>query len=225
VLLFFLSSYLLNHCSGCSAGGCRKPRSANWTARKSDGGYPARSRHGQSGGAREICGREIRQEFEFESAQLGFVNPSGRELRVTVRSTQEREELEAQRKASPTFALRRDGQLFGFIRVKPHVPRFRRDDGRVGVFKRTTSIALDMCQLIEDKLQLERQLAERERLALVGQTAASISHNLKNPLGSIKTILQVQLENPEMPESMRGETKMVLDEISRLSTTESAPAV
>jgi len=41
---------------------------------------------------------------------------------------------------------------------------------------------------------------------------------LKNPLGSIKTILQVQLENPEMPESMRGETKMVLDEISRLST-------
>src|SRR5256885_11659523 len=47
--------------------------------------------------------------------------------------------------------------------------------------------------------------------------AASISHNLKNPLGSIKTILQVQLESSEMPESMRGETKMVLDEISRLS--------
>jgi len=53
---------------------------------------------------------------------------------------------------------------------------------------------------------------------LVGQTAASISHNLKNPLGSIKTILQVQLENPELPESMRGETRMVLEEISRLST-------
>jgi signal transduction histidine kinase len=48
--------------------------------------------------------------------------------------------------------------------------------------------------------------------------AASISHNLKNPLGSMKTILQVQLENPELPESIRGETKMVLDEISRLST-------
>jgi signal transduction histidine kinase len=61
-------------------------------------------------------------------------------------------------------------------------------------------------------------LAERERLALVGQMAASISHNLKNPLGSMKTILQVQLENPELPESIRGETKMVLDEIGRLST-------
>jgi signal transduction histidine kinase len=47
--------------------------------------------------------------------------------------------------------------------------------------------------------------------------AASISHNLKNPLGSIKTILQVQMENPDLPPSMRAETKMVLDEIGRLS--------
>jgi signal transduction histidine kinase len=71
--------------------------------------------------------------------------------------------------------------------------------------------------LIEEKLQLERELAERERLALVGQMAASISHNLKNPLGSMKTILQVQLENPELPDSMRAETKMVLEEVGRLS--------
>ena len=35
----------------------------------------------------------------------------------------------------------------------------------------------------------------------MGQMAASISHNLKNPLGSIKTILQVQMENPELPAS------------------------
>jgi signal transduction histidine kinase len=65
---------------------------------------------------------------------------------------------------------------------------------------------------------LERELAERERLALLGQMAASISHNLKNPLGSIKTILQVQMENPQLPESLRGETQIVLDEIGRLSS-------
>ena len=78
--------------------------------------------------------------------------------------------------------------------------------------------ALDLCRLIEEKLHLERELAERERLALVGQMAASISHNLKNPLGSIKTILQVQMENPELPESLRGETQIVLDEVGRLSS-------
>jgi len=47
--------------------------------------------------------------------------------------------------------------------------------------------------------------------------AASISHNLKNPLGSIKTILQVQMESAELPASLRHETQMVLDEINRLS--------
>jgi signal transduction histidine kinase len=41
---------------------------------------------------------------------------------------------------------------------------------------------------------------------------------LKNPLGSIKTILQVQMENPALPESIRGETRMVLEEIGRLSS-------
>src|SRR5258708_39331539 len=34
----------------------------------------------------------------------------------------------------------------------------------------------------------------------------------------MKSILQVQLENPELPDSIRGETKMVLEEIGRLST-------
>jgi signal transduction histidine kinase len=77
--------------------------------------------------------------------------------------------------------------------------------------------AFELCRLIEEKLELERELAERERLALVGQMAASISHNLKNPLGSIKTILQVQMENPDLPASMYKETRMVLDEIRRLS--------
>jgi len=77
--------------------------------------------------------------------------------------------------------------------------------------------AFDLCRLIREKLQLDRELAERERLALVGQMAASISHNLKNPLGSIKTILQVQMESPELPNSLRDETRMVLDEINRLA--------
>src|SRR5258708_37862883 len=77
---------------------------------------------------------------------------------------------------------------------------------------------MDMYQLIDEKVRLERELAERERLALLGQMAASISHNLKNPLGSIKKILQVQMESPELPESLRGETRIVLDEIGRLSS-------
>lgn len=77
--------------------------------------------------------------------------------------------------------------------------------------------AIDLCRLIEEKLALERELAERERLALMGQMAASISHNLKNPLGSMKTILQVQLENPALPEPLRKDCELVVGEIDRLS--------
>src|SRR5258708_18604442 len=78
--------------------------------------------------------------------------------------------------------------------------------------------AFDLCGLIEEKLRLERELAERERMAALGQMAASISHNLKNPLGSIKTILQVQIESPSLPENFRHESKMVLEEVNRLSS-------
>jgi signal transduction histidine kinase len=76
---------------------------------------------------------------------------------------------------------------------------------------------LDLCRLIEEKLRLERELAERERLALLGRMAASVSHNLRNPLSSMKTILQVQLENPDLPAGVRHDCALVLGEIDRMS--------
>ena len=76
---------------------------------------------------------------------------------------------------------------------------------------------IELCKVIEQKVALERELDERERMALVGQMAASISHNLKNPLGSMKTILQVQLENSSLPADARRDLSMVLSELERLS--------
>jgi signal transduction histidine kinase len=76
---------------------------------------------------------------------------------------------------------------------------------------------IDLCRLIEEKLALERELGERERMALVGQMTASISHNLKNPLGSIKTILQVRLEDRNLSGDLRRDIELVLSEIERLN--------
>ncbi len=72
---------------------------------------------------------------------------------------------------------------------------------------------IELCRVIEQKVALERELDERERMALVGQMAASISHNLKNPLGSMKTILQVQLENSSLPADARRDLAMVLERV------------
>lgn len=119
-----------------------------------------------------------------------------------------------------TFEIRRRNQRMGVLRVRSHGAMISGETYAALEFvAEQLPAAFDLCRLIEEKLQLERELAERERLALVGQMAASISHNLKNPLGSIKTILQVQLESPELPDTLRGETQMVLDEINRLAST------
>ena len=110
------------------------------------------------------------------------------------------------------------GNVVGVVRAQPHGSALSGETRATLEFLcEQLPGALDLCRLIDEKVRLERELAERERLALLGQMAASISHNLKNPLGSIKTILQVQMENPELPESLRGETQIVLDEVGRLS--------
>ena len=110
------------------------------------------------------------------------------------------------------------GGTIGVLRVEPHGFALS-GETRAALESLCEQLpaAIELCCAVEDKVRLERELAERERLAALGQMAASISHNLKNPLGSIKTILQVQLENPEMPDSLKSETQMVLAEISRLS--------
>jgi two-component system sensor histidine kinase HydH len=76
---------------------------------------------------------------------------------------------------------------------------------------------VDLARLIEDKLRLERELAERERMAVLGQMAASVSHNLRNPLSSMKTVLQVQLENPDLPLDVRRDCTLMVGEIDRMS--------
>jgi signal transduction histidine kinase len=106
----------------------------------------------------------------------------------------------------------------GFVRAEPHGSSFSGETrAALEAVCEQLPAAIELCCAVQEKVQLERELAERERLAALGQMAASISHNLKNPLGSIKTILQVQLESPEMPDSLKSETQMVLSEISRLS--------
>jgi signal transduction histidine kinase len=122
--------------------------------------------------------------------------------------------------ANQKFPIKNGGQVAAVLRAKPYGAMLSGEtEAALEFLAEQLPGPIDLCRLIEEKLRLERELAERERLALLGQMAASISHNLKNPLGSIKTILQVQLENPDVPTTVRAETKMVLADINRLSAT------
>src|SRR6266849_5108008 len=154
---------------------------------------------------------ESRLKEQFELADVG--------LMLWDPLTGKEERIPARKMFKQGFAILQGNRTIGTLSVEPHGAAIS-GETKVALEFLCEQLpgALDLCRLIEEKLRLERELAERERLALVGQMAASISHNLKNPLGSMKTILQVQLENPALPEPIRGETKMVLEEIGRLST-------
>jgi signal transduction histidine kinase len=151
----------------------------------------------------------IRDQLQLAEVQLSIAEAGGE---ATESETGKSDSAE-------TFAIRQSKRFVGTLGVRAHGAMLSGETHAALEFLcEQLPAAIDLCRLIEEKLQLERELAERERMALVGQTAASISHNLKNPLGSIKTILQVQLESPELPNSMRAETQMILEEIGRLSS-------
>jgi signal transduction histidine kinase len=166
------------------------------------------ARLGDEGGLRKFCEQWIAEQLQLAEVKLEF-NQADAASRLR----------EAKHGGSTEiFEIRRGAQLLGFLKVRSFGAMMSGETYAALEFLcEQLPAAFDLCRLIEEKLQLERELAERERLALVGQMAASISHNLKNPLGSIKTILQVQMESPELPGSLRRETQMVLEEINRLS--------
>ena len=150
----------------------------------------------------------LRDQFEFADAGLMLWHPSsGKEERFPSRKN-----------FREGFSILQGNRTIGTLWIEPHGAATSGETRAALEFLcEQLPGALDLCRLIEEKVQLERELAERERMAALGQMAASISHNLKNPLGSMKTILQVQLESPELPDAMRSETRLVLEEIERLS--------
>jgi signal transduction histidine kinase len=165
------------------------------------------ARLGDSEKLRRFAEEWITRELQLAEASLAWTGtPVGNLLDATSHGARE------------TFVIRQGRRDVGTLEVRGHGAMLSGETfAALQFISEQLPGALDLCRLIEEKLRLERELAERERLALLGHMAASISHNLKNPLGAMKTILQLQLENPAMPESLRPETKMVLDEVRRLS--------
>ena len=166
------------------------------------------ARVGNQAKLREFSERWIAEQLQLAEARLSL-DAKGKTPNLLEHSQKGSEEV---------FEVGRGGRHLGSLRVRAHGAMISGETyAALEFLSEQLPSAFDLCRLIEEKLQLERELAERQRLALVGQMAASISHNLKNPLGSIKTILQVQMESAELPGSLRQETQMVLDEINRLS--------
>ena len=152
--------------------------------------------------------RRIREEFGLAT------------VRITLRPNPTLPALEAPGGLghTATVRLKKDGEEIGLLEAASTGSYLRGETtAALGFLGEQLPGMIDLARLIEDKVRLERELAERERMASLGQMAANVSHNLRNPLSSMKTVLQVQLEDPDLPVNVRRDSTLVVNEIDRMS--------
>jgi signal transduction histidine kinase len=79
------------------------------------------------------------------------------------------------------------------------------------------AVAVEDYRLMEENVRLERKVAEGERLAALGQMAATVAHEVKNPLSAIKSIAQVMKEDEGLNEQHVRDLSLIVGETDRLS--------
>ena len=115
------------------------------------------------------------------------------------------------------FPLRRDEEVFGLMLVDAASGSMTQDTRAVlQILADQVAIAIDDRHLVEENVRLERKLAERERLATLGQMAATVAHEIKNPLSAIKSIAQVMGEDKNLNEDYARDLSLIVGETDRL---------
>ncbi len=116
--------------------------------------------------------------------------------------------------ASVCLGLRGESdQLYGFITVRDDRVRdaFSREEVQL-----LAGLASQVAVTVENS-QLYNQMKEKDRLAALGEMAAGLAHEIRNPLGSIKASAQYLSESSGQPDD-RGEfLDIIVDEVDRLN--------
>ncbi|HLW78192.1 MAG TPA: ATP-binding protein [Terriglobia bacterium] len=114
--------------------------------------------------------------------------------------------------------IRRGDEVIGHLGVVPLQPELSGEQiAALALLADQLAAAIELCQLIADKVRLERELAEKAQMAFLGEMAARIAHNVKNPLSSMKTVVQLMEEDPAVSERVRQDCRLVVGEIDRLN--------
>jgi signal transduction histidine kinase len=118
-----------------------------------------------------------------------------------------------------SFPIRRGEEVLGTLHVVASAPDASGEQfGALELLAEQMAAAIELCRLIAAKVELERELEKQARLAFLGEMAARIAHNVKNPLSSMKTIVQLLEEDQTLPERVRNDCRMIAAEIDRLNT-------
>lgn len=124
------------------------------------------------------------------------------------------------RPATAFYPLRSGGKILGYLGFdSPHPETSTADREALLLLANEIATALERSQLLESKLRVERELARKSHLEDLGRTAAAVAHNVKNPLSSMKTLLQLLGEAHNLDDEQRREIGMMVGEVDRLSST------
>jgi signal transduction histidine kinase len=129
----------------------------------------------------------------------------------------EAEALLQRRGFTIAYPLRREGKISGMLLIDAASGSLTEDARTVlEILAGQVAIAIEDSRLIEENVQLERRLAERERLAILGQMAATVAHEIKNPLSAIKSIAQVMGEDKRLGDEYARDLSLIVGETDRL---------
>lgn len=98
------------------------------------------------------------------------------------------------------------------VESRQHV--IKQDGGKI--------IVLETCRDITGRKQFEAELARAAQLSLVGELAAGLAHEIKNPLAGIKGVIDIMLQRRSAEDGEREALENVRHEIERIDETMSA---
>jgi two-component system, NtrC family, sensor histidine kinase HydH len=169
-----------------------------------------------AGSARVLLGRteraQMRETIERRLVSLKLHLPDARRHRDEVRVLNEVKQAMLSMRAGMTVPLMGSERVLGFLNVW---------DERVFEAFASDEIALmlelaDRLAGVLENSKLYDKMRERDRLAALGEMAAGLAHEIRNPLGAIKGAAQY-LDPSHMPKDDREFIEVIVDEVNRLN--------
>lgn len=117
----------------------------------------------------------------------------------------------------PVFVKRRLKGILCMGRAKRGMPIASDNLDQLMIIANEIGSALEKSKIIEEKLFLERKMLENEKLSSLGRLSTSVAHEVKNPLSSIKAIVQAMCEDLEKEHPLQKDLDIIVGEIDRLN--------
>ncbi|MCH7733005.1 MAG: hypothetical protein IIB44_10960 [Candidatus Marinimicrobia bacterium] len=117
-------------------------------------------------------------------------------------------------------AVRDENVIWGFICVGSKLADRKITANEVHLIKTLANqlaVYIRNAELVEERLTLQRKIIEQEKFSSLGQIATSITHDVKNPLSAMNTLVQVMQEELPRGDDLKHDLKTIEREISHLN--------